>query len=95
MGKAIDIRKHEDRKYLSSLIPIKEFNAQSKDETISHLNKVIRKVLDHTDNTKTICAIMAYLWDTETDETRKQLILEAAWIGVRMNKKLDEYRRKR
>ena len=85
-----DIHKHDDN-YLDKTISFKIYDDDSKEKTTNHLKKINNIAMDRPNTNRTICTVLGYLWDTETDPYRKTLLLEAAWMGVRMSDKLEKH----
>ena len=74
--------------YLDSLEPIKLFTGDEILRTTRHISMVMRNITNAEDNARTICGLLGYLWYTEGDKQRRELLLEAAWMGMRMSQKL-------
>jgi len=74
---------------LDALKPLKEFGKPERSYTERHLKKVMkRNRRNPSESLRNICSIMGYLVETESNKERKKLILEAAWMGMRMSRKL-------
>ncbi len=76
--------------YLDKMKSLKNYNDCERVWTEKHLSSISKKYKKTPgSHHKTICAVLGYLWETEKDEFRRDLILEAAWMGRRMSIKLE------
>ena len=80
----------KDYPFMNELKKIKQYNKKDKKNAEIHLQKVLRNCKKKPkDGARVICVILAYLWDTEKDESKRDLLLEATWMATRMSSKLE------
>ena len=77
--------------FMKDLKSFKEYTKVERLEAEKHLKKVLgTSRRDRKEGHRSICVLLGYLWETEEDYRRKDILLEATWMAVRMSDKLEK-----
>jgi hypothetical protein len=82
------MNKKQILKDLKTLIPIRAFFKEDKIKAFKHIHEVIGPNKKYND--RSICSLLSCVYLIIKDEEAKELLLEAMWMAIRMNRMLLE-----